>query len=168
MVDRRQVVTSGPARMRRAVGAEVLATAVIHGLSAVLVQVNPGRSAAVDQGAVREDGVSQTLTCPLYTLQFNIFPTQVGDNNTIHAFVYTPAGAPLPADEWTVTSQLLGRDLEPVTEPLLPLQPRHHAAGAITFPFPGRYEIKFTVRIGELDQATVKTTISVPADTSTR
>ncbi|WP_433359609.1 copper resistance CopC/CopD family protein [Actinoplanes sp. CA-142083] len=168
MVDRRQVVTGGPARMRRAVGIEVLATAVILGLSAVLVQVNPGRSASVDQGAVRDDGVSQTLTCPLYTLQFNIFPTQVGDNNTIHAFVYTPAGAPLPADEWTVTSQLLGRDLEPVTEPLLPLRPRHHAAGAITFPFAGRYEIKFTVRIGELNQATVKTVISVPADTSTR
>ena len=168
MVNRGQVVTSGPARMRRAVGAEVLATAVILGLSAVLVQVNPGRSASVDQGAVRDDGVSQTLTCPLYTLQFNIFPAQLGDNNTIHAFVYTPAGAPLPADQWTVTSQLLGRDLEPVTEPLLPLQPRHHAAGAITFPYPGTYEVKFTVRIGELNQATVRTTISVPSDTSTR
>jgi copper transport protein len=168
MVNRRQVVTSGATRMRRAVGIEVLATTVILGLSAVLVQVNPGRSAPVDQGAVRDDGVSQTLTCPLYTLQFNIFPAQLGDNNTIHAFVYTPAGAPLPADQWTVTSQLLGRDLEPVTEPLLPLQPRHHAAGAITFPYPGTYEVKFTVRIGELNQATVRTTISVPSDTSTR
>jgi copper transport protein len=141
---------------------------VILGLSAVLVQVNPARSATVDQGAVQNQGVSQTLTCPLYTLQFNIFPVEVGDNNTIHAFVYTPAGAPLPADQWTVTSQLLGRDLEPVTEPLLPLQPRHHAAGAITFPYPGIYEVKFTVRIGELNQATVRTTISVPSDTSTR
>ncbi|GIM96763.1 copper resistance CopC/CopD family protein [Paractinoplanes toevensis] len=168
LVNRRQVPASGAGAMRRTVGIEVAATVVILGLSAVLVQVNPGRSATVDEGAVREDGVSQTLTCPLYTLQFNIFPTQVGDNNTIHAFVYTPAGAPLPADEWTVTSQLLGKDLEPVTEPLLPLVPRHHAAGAITFPYPGQYEIKFTVRIGELDQATVKTTISVPAAGATR
>jgi copper transport protein len=55
-----------------------------------------------------------------------------------------------------------------VTEPLLPLQPRHHAAGAITFPYPGDYEIKFTVRIGELNQATVKTTVSVPADSASR
>ncbi|WP_433290695.1 copper resistance CopC/CopD family protein [Actinoplanes sp. CA-030573] len=168
MVGRRQVVTAGPSRMRRTVGAEVLATVVILGLSSVLVQVNPGRSATVDQGAVRDEGVSQTLTCPLYTLQFNIFPAQLGDNNTIHAFVYTPAGAPLPADEWTVSSQLLGRDLEPVTQPLLPLLPRHHAAGAIAFPYPGTYEIKFTVRIGELNQATVKTTVSVPSDTATR
>ena len=168
MVNRRQVVTAGAARMRRTVGIEVLATTVILGLSAVLVQVNPARSATVDQGAVREDGVSQTLTCPLYTLQFNIYPVQLGDNNTIHAFVYTPAGAPLPADEWTVATQLLGRELEPVSEPLLPLIPRHHAIGAITFPFAGTYEIKFTVRIGELDQATVKTTVDVPSVPATR
>jgi copper transport protein len=168
MVNSRQVVSAGAGRMRRTVGIEVAATAVILGLSAVLVQVNPGRSASVDQGAVRDDGVSQTLTCPLYTLQFNIYPAKLGDNNTIHAFVYTPAGAPLPADEWTVSSQLLGRDLEPVTQPLLPLQPRHHAAGAIAFPYPGTYEVKFTVRIGELNQDTVKTTISIGPDTTSR
>ncbi|GAA0509820.1 transport integral membrane protein [Paractinoplanes deccanensis] len=151
----------GAAGMRRTVGAEVLATVVVLGLSAVLVQVNPGRSATVDQGAVREEGVSQTLTSPLYTLQFNIYPVEIGDSNTIHAFVYTPAGAPLPADEWSVTSRLLDQDLEPVTQPLLGLVPRHHAVGAIAFPLPGTYEIKFTVRIGELDQATVKTTVTV-------
>ncbi|MEU8818282.1 copper resistance protein CopC [Actinoplanes sp. NPDC048796] len=153
----------GAAGLRRTVGVEVLATVVILGLSSVLVQVNPGRSAAVDQGAVREEGVSQTLTSPLYTLQFNIYPVEIGDNNTIHAFVYTPAGAPLPADEWSVTSRLLDHDVEPVTQPLLGLIPRHHAVGAVAFPFPGTYEIKFTVRIGELDQATVKTTVAVPA-----
>jgi copper transport protein len=135
---------------------------VILGLSAVLVQVNPGRSVVVDQGAVTGDGVSQTLTCPLYTLQFNIYPVQLGENNTIHAFVYTPAGAPLPAEQWTVSSRLLGPDLEPVSEPLLGLVPKHHAVGAITFPLPGTYELKFTIRVGPVDQATVKTSITVP------
>lgn len=168
LVARRQVPEQGPARLRRTVGIEVAATVVVLGLSAVLVQVNPARSQSVDQGAVRDQGVSQTLTCPLFTLQFNIYPVQVGEDNTIHAFVYTPAGAPLPAQEWTVSSRLLDRDLEPVTQPLLPLVPRHHAAGAIAFPFPGTYEVKFTVRITDIDQATVKTTITVPADTSTR
>ncbi|WP_030435734.1 copper resistance CopC/CopD family protein [Actinoplanes subtropicus] len=166
LVNRRPFAGAG--RLRRTVGIEVLATTVILGLSAVLVQVNPGRSASVDQGAVRDDGFSQTLTCPLYTLQFNIYPAKLGDNNTIHAFVYTPAGAPLPADQWTVTSRLLGRDLEPVSQPLLPLQPRHHAAGAIAFPYPGNYEVSFTIRIGELDEATVRTTIAIGADTTSR
>ena len=135
---------------------------MILGISAVLVQVNPGRSAAVDRAAVSDNGVSQTLTCPLYTLQFNIYPVQLGENNTIHAFVYTPAGAPLPAAEWTVTSRLLGQDLEPVSTPLLGLIPKNHAVGAITFPLPGTYEVKYTIRVSAIDEATVKTTITVP------
>ncbi|MGK5681715.1 copper resistance CopC/CopD family protein [Actinoplanes sp. URMC 104] len=157
----------GSGGLRRTVGIEVVATTVILGLSAVLVQVNPGRSATVDEGAVRENGVSQTLTSPLYTLQFNIYPVEVGDNNTVHAFAYTPAGAPLPADEWKVSAQLLGQDVEPFSAPMLGLIPRHHALGALTFPLAGTYEIKFTVRVGELDQATVKTTIDVPASSGT-
>ena len=87
----------GAGRLRRTVGIEVAATAVILGLSAVLVQVNPARSAAVDQGAVREHGVSQTLTCPLFTLQFNIFPVrgrrqQHGPRVRLHAERRAAAG----------------------------------------------------------------------------
>jgi copper transport protein len=162
LVRRADVPAAGPARLRRTVGIEVVATAVVLGLSAVLVQVNPGRTAAVDRAAISDDGVSQTLTCPLYTLQFNIYPVQVGEDNTIHAFVYTPAGAPLPAEQWSVTARLLGRGLEPVTTPMLGLIPRHHAIGAITFPLPGTYEVRFTVRVSAIDQATVKTSITVP------
>jgi copper transport protein len=106
--------------------------------------------------------VSGTLSSKLYTLQFNIYPVQLGENNTVHAFVYTPAGAPLPADQWTISSRLLGRDLEPVSEPLLPLIPKNHAAGAVTFPFPGTYQLRFTVRTTDIDEATVTTTIQVP------
>jgi copper transport protein len=162
LVQRAQVPANGVSRMRRTVGLEVFATAVILGISAVLVQVNPGRSATVDQGAVTDQGVSQTLSCPLYTLQFNIYPVQVGEDNTIHAFVYTPAGAPLPAEQWTVTSQLLDKGLEPVSEPLLGLIPKNHAAGAITFPFAGTYQVRFTIRTTDIDEATVQTSITVP------
>lgn len=168
LVQRSQVPAAGASRMRRTVGIEVAATAVILGLSSVLVQVNPGRSATVDQDAVQEAGVSQTLSSPLYTLQFNIYPVQVGENNTIHAFAYTPAGAPQPVKEWTVTSRLLGQDLEPVSQPLLPLIPNHHAAGAITFPLPGTYEVSFTLRTSDIDEATVKTTVTVPSASATR
>jgi copper transport protein len=161
-VRRAQVRAQGPAKLRRSVGIEVVATAVVLGLSAVLVQVNPGRSAVVEQAVNVDNGVSQTLTCPLFTLQFNIYPVQLGENNTVHAFVYTPAGKPLPAEEWTVTTQLLGHDLEPVSTPMLGLIPRHHAVGAITFPLPGTYELRFTVRVSEIDEASVKTSIRVP------
>ncbi|WP_189079528.1 copper resistance CopC/CopD family protein [Mangrovihabitans endophyticus] len=164
LVRRAQVPAAGAARLRRTVGAEVLATAVVLAISAVLVQVNPGRTADTDAAAVSEEGVSQTLTCDLFTLQFNIYPVQLGENNTIHAYVYTPAGAALPAKEWTVTSTLTGRGLEPVRTPMLGLDPEHHAVGAITFPLPGVYQVAFTVRVSEIDQATVRTTVTVDAD----
>lgn len=163
LVNRAQVPAAGTARLHRTVGIEVAATAVVLGLSAVLVQVNPGRSAATDEAAVVQDGVSQTLSSKLYTLQFNIYPVQLGENNTIHAFLYTPEGKPLPAEQWTVTALLTGQDLEPVTMPLLGLpSPPNHALGSVTFPLPGTYELRFTIRVSEIDQATVRTTIDVP------
>jgi copper transport protein len=164
LVRRAQVPAAGARRMRLTVGLEVLATTVVIALSAVLVQVNPARTTPVDQGAVRDQGVSQTLSCKLYTLQFNIFPVELGEDNTVHAFLYSAAGAPLPAEQWTITSQLLGNDdLQPVSQPMLGLLPRNHAAGAITFPFPGTYQVRFTVRTTDVDEDTVTTTVKVPA-----
>lgn len=164
MVRRAQVPAAGASRMRWTVGLEVLVTTVVIGLSAVLVQVNPARTTPVDQGAVRNQGVSGTLAGKLYTLQFNIFPVELGDDNTVHAFLYTSTGAPLPAEEWTITSQLMGNDdLQPVSQPMLPLLPKNHAAGAITFPFPGTYQVRFTVRTTAIDEDTVTTTIKVPS-----
>ncbi|MEV6305225.1 copper resistance protein CopC [Actinoplanes sp. NPDC051861] len=148
--------------LRRTVGIEVVATAVILAISAVLVQVDPGRTAAANQAAITNDGLSETLNSSIYTLQFNIFPVQVGEYNTVHAFLYTPAGAPLPAEEWEVSTKFLDQDLEAVRAPLAPLNPVHHALGSVTFPLPGTYEIAFTIRINELDRATVKTTVTVP------
>jgi copper transport protein len=158
---RRAQVPAGATRLRRTVGVEVAATAVILAVSAVLVQVNPGRTASAEQAADAVEGVSQTLTCPLFTLQFNIYPVQIGDSNTVHAYVYTADGKPLPAQEWSVTTVLLGRNLEPVTTRMLAVPP-HHAIGAVTFPLAGVYEVRFTVRTTETDEATVATTVTVP------
>jgi copper transport protein len=159
---RRFVVTARNGRnLRRTVGLEVAATAVILALSAVLVQVDPGRSAAARDGAVREEGLSQTLNSSLYTLQFNIYPVQLGEYNTVHAFLYTPEGGPLPAEEWEISTRLLGQDLEAVRAPLLELNPEHHALGSVSFPLPGTYEVAFTIRVTDIDRATVKTTVTV-------
>jgi copper transport protein len=162
LVRRAQVRAGGVATLRRTVGAEVAATVLVLGLSAVLVQVTPGRNATGERAASTEKGVSQTLTSELFTLQYYVYPVELGENNTVHGFTYTPEGKPLPAPEWTVTTRLQGQDLEPVSEPMLPLTPRNDAVGALTFPLPGTYEISFTVRVSDIDQATVRTTITVP------
>ncbi|WP_244945045.1 copper resistance CopC/CopD family protein [Couchioplanes caeruleus] len=161
-VQRSRVTTAGPGPLRRTVRIEVASTVVILGLSAVLVQTTPGRAAGPEQAATSERGVSQTLTSELFTLQYSVYPVELGENNTVHGFTYTPEGKPLPAQEWTVTTRLQGQDLEPITQPMLPLHPRNDAMGALTFPLPGTYDVTFTVRTTEIDQATVRTTITVP------
>jgi len=161
-VQRSTVVTAGPGRLRRLVGVEVAATVVVLGLSAVLVQTTPSRSVTSERDAPAVRGVSQTLTSDLFTLQYSVYPVELGENNTVHGFTYTPEGKPLQAPEWTVTTRLQGQDLEPVSAPMLPLAPRNDAMGALTFPVPGTYELTFTVRTTEIDQATVRTTITVP------
>ena len=162
VVHRGTVRTGGASGLRRTVGVEVAATVLVLGLSAVLVQVTPGRSATGERAASTVKGVSATLTSDLFTLQYSVYPVELGENNTVHGFTYTPQGKPLPAPEWTVTTRLQGQDLEPVSAPMLPLAPRNDAIGALTFPLPGTYEVSFTVRISDIDQATVRTTITVP------
>jgi len=165
------VETSGPApvgdaavsrlrRLRRAVGVEVALGVVVLGVSAVLVQTTPGRSAAVEATAAVADGFAQTLDSPLYTLQFEIYPARVGDHNTVHAYVYRPDGTPLPVVEWFVTTALPARGVEPTRTPMLGVT-AHHAVGSVAFPVPGDWELRFTIRLSEVDQATVRTVVPV-------
>lgn len=146
--------------LRRAVGIEVGLAAVVLGLSAVLVQTTPARTAGIEADAAKTDGFAQTLTSPLYTLQFDIYPVQLGEHNTVHAYVYTPQGQRLPVVEWKLTAALPERGVEPVTTPLLGLEP-HHAVGAVAFPVPGEWQLRFTIRISEIDQASVTTRVRV-------
>lgn len=160
LVLRRAVPATGPRRLRRTVGAEVAATALVLALSAVLVQATPARVGAAGSAAAASRGTSGTLTSTLYTLQFDIFPVQLGENNTVHAFVYTADGTPLPAEDWQIVTALPALGVEPVKTPMLGVRP-NHAMGAVTFPVAGDWEVRFTVRTTPVDQATVTTRVTV-------
>lgn len=151
---------NGRRRLRRTVALEVGLGVVVLGLSAVLTQTVPGRNAGIEAAAATPDAFAQTLESPLYTLQFDIYPVQPGEHNTVHAYVYTPDGRPLSVVEWTLTAALPDQGVEPVATPLLGLEP-HHAIGAVNFPVPGTWELRFTVRVSDIDQATVTTTVRV-------
>jgi copper transport protein len=147
--------------LRRTVAVEVVASVVILALSSVLVQVDPGRSAAAKQAAISGKGVSETLSSNIYTVQFNIYPVELGEYNTVHAFLYRPDGAPLQAEEWEVSARLLDPALEAVKHPMAGLLPGNQALGSIAFPLPGTYEVVFTIRTSAIDRASVKTTVTV-------
>jgi len=160
----RRVAVDGPGRLWGTVGTEAAATAVILAVSAVLVGTTPGRAAVRERDVPAPDGFAQTLTSDLYTLQVSIYPVELGEWNTVHGMTYTPEGKPLTAAQWTVTTRYVDQDVSPVSEPMLPLPaPRNDALGSLTFPLPGTYEVSFTVRTTEIDQATVRTRVTVPA-----
>lgn len=150
----------GSRRLTATIGIEVTVAVVALGVSTVLVQTTPARTAAVEAQALGQDSFAQTLTSTLYTLQFDIYPVQLGEYNTVHAYVYTPEGAPVRVEEWTMTTALPAAAVEPVTSVLLPIDD-NHAAGAVAFPVPGDWEVRFTIRLSDIDQATVSTTVPV-------
>jgi copper transport protein len=140
--------------------AELGVTVVVLGLSSVLVQTTPGRSVAAQTAVTRQSELAQTLSSSIYTLQFDVFPGQLGDNNTLHAYAYTPQGKPLKVVEWKVAAALPSGDVEPIDTPVLPIGD-NHAIGAVNFPVRGSWQLRFTLRISEIDQATVTATIPV-------
>ncbi len=149
------------AGLRRTVGIEVAAGVVILAISSVLVQVDPGRIAATKEKEITGQGFSETLTSDLYAVQFNIFPVELGEYNTVHGFLYTPDGGPLRAEEWKVTARLIDPPLEAVDQPIAPLPEGNQALGSMSFPLPGTYEVTFTIRTTEIDRASVTTKVTV-------
>ncbi|QDY11734.1 copper resistance protein CopC [Micromonospora sp. HM134] len=149
-----------PGRVARAAGVELAATAVVLALTAVLVQTPPGRTADTEAARATREGVAQTLTSGTYTLQFDIYPVRVGVPNSLHAYVYTPQGQPLPVAQWTVSLALPAAGIEPMTVPVDTPEP-HHGSAEISLPARGDWTIRFTVRTSDIDQATVTATVPV-------
>ncbi|GAA4437142.1 copper resistance protein CopC [Phytohabitans houttuyneae] len=160
---RRLVMRRLPDRLGRLVAAELGLAAIVLAASSVLVQTTPGRSADIEaQAAADAVGYSTTLNSSLFSVQFEIFPVQIGENNTLHAFVYTPAGKPVEVAEWRVTAALPDKGIPPIPNEVVSIR-GNQGIGAITFPYPGEWELTLTIRLDDLNQATVKTTVDVPA-----
>jgi copper transport protein len=158
---RRLVRRGTPGALGRLVSVELGVTAVVLVFSSLLVQTTPGRSAGIEAAAVAEArGFSTTLNSDLFSVQFEIFPVQVGDNNTLHAFVYTPEGRPLDVAEWKVTAALPEKDVPPLPNDVVSIR-GNQGIGAINFPVPGKWELRLTLRVSDIDQATVTTTVPV-------
>jgi copper transport protein len=145
--------------LRRSVWIELAVTAVVLAVSATLVQTTPARTAVANTGAAASNFFSATATSSLYSLQVEIDPAKVG-NNSIHLYAYTPDNRPQPVVEWTATAALPDQGVEPIDIPLLPLTD-NHSTGEISLPTAGQWQLKFTLRTSDTDQATVTTTVPI-------
>ncbi|MFU8852598.1 copper resistance CopC/CopD family protein [Micromonospora sp. SL1-18] len=155
---RQRTAAGRPGMMRRAVVAELAITAVVLGLTATLVQTTPARTAANVAGS--SDGYfSTTLTSPIYSLQVELDPAERG-NNSMHLYAYTGDSQPQPVKEWKATAALPSAGIEPIDIPLLPLTD-NHAYGEFSLPAAGQWQVRFTLRTSDIDQATVTATVPI-------
>jgi copper transport protein len=143
-------------RLRRSVLTELAITAVVIGVAATLVQAPPARTAAV---STPTGPPSVTLSSNLYRLRVDLDPGTVG-NNSFHFYAYTLDGAPQPVVEWRATAALPAQKIEPIPIPILPIT-SDHAVGEFTFSSAGQWELKYTLRLSDVDEATVVQQLTV-------
>jgi len=147
-------------KLRRLVIVELCFAAVVLGVTAILTQTTPGRTAeAISQAPAQPDYYTATLDSPLYQLQVEVDPAKIG-NNLVHLYAYGPDGSPIPVLEWKVTAALPSAGVEPIEVPTLKLTD-NHVTGSITLPTPGAWQFRFTLRLSEFDQDSVTATVPV-------
>nr|QLJ99702.1 copper resistance protein CopC/CopD [Micromonospora carbonacea] len=156
---RRRTAPAHPAPVRRAVWVELAITAVVLGVTATLVQTPPARTAAADVAGTQDGFFTTTLSSSLYSLQVELDPAKRG-NNSMHLYAYTLDNRPQPVAEWKATAALPSAGIEPIEIPMLSLTD-NHATGEINLPAAGQWQFRFTVRISDIDQATVSATVPI-------
>ena len=154
-----RVDETSPRRLRRPVLAELAVTAVVLGVTSVLVQVPPPRTAEAAQTAAATTAVTQTVSDSAMSLQVDIFPATVG-NNTIHLYAFTPDNKPLKVVEWSATAALPSKGIEPIRVPMLAITD-FHAIGEIALPSAGPWTFQFTARTSDIDESTLSMTATV-------
>jgi copper transport protein len=145
-------------RLRRSVLVEfALAVAVLVATS-ILVQATPARTAAADATLAATAAGVITLNSPIYSLQMDT--AQTGGITEIHLFAYTPGGDPLKVVEWTVTATLAAKNLGPLPAVVTPFTDSH-AVGQISLTVPGQWTFAITLRVSDVDEATVTTIVTI-------
>ncbi|MEV0133604.1 copper resistance protein CopC [Dactylosporangium sp. NPDC050688] len=146
-------------RLRRAVMIEVLIAVVVLGFTSVLVQTTPARSAQAGDNAA-QGPFSTTVTTNLVKLEVDVSPGRVGPN-TVHLYAMKPDGSgPQSVAEWKATAALPSKGIEPIVVPTLAITP-DHASGSVTLTPAGTWELKFTVRVDELNQTTIAVQVPI-------
>ena len=141
--------------LRRSILAELAITGVVLAVAAALVQTPPARSVA----DAPPQPYAVTLTTDLYRVRMELDPAREG-GNSLHLYAYNPAGEPQAVVEWTFTATPTDGSIDALDVPLLPVT-ADHAVGEPTFPTPGEWEIKITLRLSETDQATVSQKVKI-------
>jgi copper transport protein len=131
-------------RLRRSVGLEVAIAAVVLAVTAVLVSTAPARASYTRP-------YSATLQLAVGgTAQLSVTPARQG-LNTVHVYVFDPAGKLREAQEVTLTAALPAEQIGPLPLPLVKVGTGHYQSTTASLPRPGTWNLVVRVRTSEFD-----------------
>ncbi|EHR53601.1 putative copper export protein [Saccharomonospora marina XMU15] len=153
-------------RFRRLVAVETTLAAVVLGVTASLVSVEPARA---ELERVRAAPTVPQRTGPVNEivpfdaggergrgrLAVTVTPGAVG-RNEVHLSVLDPAGRPMDVEQLSAELSLADGSVGPLPVELRYFSPGHFIAAAATVPMPGQWELAVAVRTSEVDQDVVR------------
>ncbi|MGH3782100.1 MAG: copper resistance protein CopC [Pseudonocardiaceae bacterium] len=146
--------------LRRGVLAEAALGAAVLGVTAMLVNAEPGRTATTAppgpaHHVIRYDTGGRNGQGQLIV---DIDPAATGPN-TVRITVEDPHGAPHEVPELHSTLNL--RQLGPLAVALVHTAPGEYVAQAVQLPYRGTWQLRVTVRTSDIDETTVATPIDI-------
>ncbi len=156
----RRLAPTQPRALRIAVFVEAIVLAVVVAITSVLVQTTPARTAQLEAQEALIGDFAAVLESPLYRLEVLVEPGRVGSNR-VHLYSYHPeTGEPLPVEEWTATASLPSAGVERLEVSLVPITD-NHVFGEVALPIAGEWEMRFSLRLSEIQEAAVTTTVLI-------
>ncbi len=145
-------------QLRRSTGLEVALATGVLGVTAMLVNAPPARTAfaapvsttvAFDTGGPNGKGSVQVFVGPAKT-----------GNDTVHIEVVSPSGDPESVPQLTASLTLPDRQLGPLPVTLSGAGTSHYYGGT-TIPLAGAWKLSVTVRTDDIDETTVVVPVTI-------
>lgn len=145
--------------LRRAVLIEAIALVVVLGITSVLVNVTPARTAI----ATRDRVVNQTQSVPTGTVNLVVVPARIGDN-TLHIQYADAAGKPIDvANTLTIEFSLPSAELAAISRQTAKAGPGHFIYTGPELSIAGTWTVTVVARTSDFSEQ--RTTFSVPIHT---
>ncbi|MGH3673313.1 MAG: copper resistance protein CopC, partial [Pseudonocardiaceae bacterium] len=150
------------AGLRRSVLGEAVLGALVLGVTAILINAEPARTATAAAPGPAHQVISYDTGGPngRGRLIVDINPAATGPNVS-HVTAQDPQGTPADVAELHAELVLTARRLGPFTIPLRNTAPGEYSASGVQLPYRGNWQLAVTVRTSDIDETTVATPVAV-------
>lgn len=151
--------------LRKAVAIEAALAIAVLGVTTVLTDTEPGRTAHERKQAAAAGPVSRSVpfdaggTAGKGRLDVTVDPARVGPNE-LHIYFADPIGQIREVEELTVSMALPGKGIDGADVPVHRAGPGHWF-GDLPLPMAGRWELSFSIRTSDVDRITVPVPVEV-------